>query len=175
VDWGFRHAWTLNLSVPAQCAIAVGGMRQVHRSYGRDDDEFAYRLTTQCGLGVRWCPDAVVEHDHAMTPQEYLSREYQLGLGVPRFANGASECSQAMFGRDLRSASAIQEVLDRGVALAPLARECRPWFEALGSADAAVVNDADVMAAYERHLPLKRWEWCRGFADGLNVLDKVAA
>jgi glycosyltransferase involved in cell wall biosynthesis len=162
-DWGFRHAWLLNLSAPAASVRAVGGLRVIQKTYGRDDDELAFRMTRDLAMPVLWRPEAAVTHDHAMTPVEYLSREHELGLGAFAFATGAPECAMAMFGRDLTSGESIAEaasLVERGEREA---LSIRPWFLTLDTRTPASMDPAE---AYLRHLPLKRWCWRSGYLRG---------
>jgi glycosyltransferase involved in cell wall biosynthesis len=162
-DWGFRHAWLLNLSAPAASVRAVGGLRVIQKTYGRDDDELAFRMTRDLGMPVLWRPEAAVTHDHAMTPVEYLSREHELGLGAVAFATGAPQCAMAMFGRDLTSGESVAEaasLLERGEREA---LSLRPWFLTL---DTRTPASMDPDEAYQRHLPLKRWCWRSGYLRG---------
>lgn len=159
-DWGFRHAWLLNLSASAKAVRAVGGLRVIQQTYGRDDDELAFRMTRELGMRVLWRPEAIVDHDHAMTPAEYLSREKELGAGVMTFARGAPECALAMFGRDVLSGEHRQAAAEFVDANAQRAAELTPWFMSL---DQLAPDAMDVDEAYRTHLPLKRWWWNRGY------------
>ncbi|MEI7657485.1 MAG: glycosyltransferase family 2 protein [Phycisphaerae bacterium] len=171
-DWGFRHAWLLNLSAPAASVRAVGGLRVIQKTYGRDDDELAFRMTGELGMPVLWRPEALVTHDHPMSPVEYLAREHELGVGAVAFALGAPACAQAMFGRDVTSRDSIDEaaaLIERGEreALA-----LRPWFLTL---DTRLPNSLDPHEAYERHLPLKRWCWRQGYLRGAAAAGLLAS
>lgn len=169
-DWGFRHAWLLNLSAPAASVRAVGGLRVIQKTYGRDDDELAFRMTRDLGMPVLWRPEALVTHDHPMSPVEYLTREHELGVGAVPFALGAPECALAMFGRDLASRDSIEEaasLVERGEreALA-----LRPWFLTLDTRSPA---SHDPHEAYQRHLPLKRWCWRQGYLRGAAAMGLI--
>lgn len=166
-DWGFRHAWLLNLSAPAASVRAVGGLRVIQKTYGRDDDELAFRMTRDLGMPVLWRPEAVVTHDHAMTPVEYLNREHELGLGAVAFALGAPECAKAMFGRDLTSRESIEEAASLVEQGEREALGIRPWFLTL---DTRSPSFGDPHEAYQRHLPLKRWCWRRGYLQAAAAL-----
>src|SRR5205814_9227455 len=67
-DWGFRHAWMLNLSAPADLVRAAGGLAVFPSRYGYEDDELAFRLSRRFGAAVLYRPDAVAVHDHRMGP-----------------------------------------------------------------------------------------------------------
>ena len=166
-DWGFRHAWLLNLSAPAAAVRAVGGLRVIQKTYGRDDDELAFRMTRDLAMPVLWRPEAVVTHDHPMTPVEYLAREHELGLGAVPFALGAPECAKAMFGRDVTSRESIDEAASLVEQGEREALALRPWFLTL---DTRSPGFGDPHEAYQRHLPLKRWCWLRGYLQGAAAL-----
>ncbi len=165
-NWGFRHAWMLNISIPADAVRAVGGLHHVHSSYGRDDDELAHRLTTQLDMPVLFCPQAVAVHDHPMTPEQYLQREYQLGLGAPTFAHHRPQCAHDMFGRDILECQYLEFARGRAADATPQLKE---WFLALDTIEPPS-NISDLAQAYTRHLPLKRAAWLKGYEQGLAHL-----
>ncbi len=165
-DWGFRHAWSLNLSMPAATVMDVGGWADVRNEYGHDDIELAWRLNTQASLPVLYRPSAVAVHDHRITPREYLRREYRLGRSAWRYAQRNPGFARDLFGRDITSADEVACCRDfvryeRGHSLRLLAS-----FEHLAGLDADVVDGphaaALLGAIYQQHLPLKRWMWRTG-------------
>jgi hypothetical protein len=163
-DWGFRHAWLINLSVPTAVARELGGWTVFPCTYGYEDDEFAFRAARRFGSPVLYRPAAHARHDHPMTPREYLEREYRLGYAALGFAGASPECARAMFGRDVASEG------ERAYCREFVARErgdasrVLPAFEAWGGvpAGAAPAGSEWVRAAYHQHLPLKRWAWRSG-------------
>jgi len=175
-DWGFRHAWSLNLSMPAAAVTDVGGWADVRNEYGHDDIELAWRLNTQASLPVLYRPLAVAVHDHRISPREYLRREYRLGRSAWRYAQRNPGFARDLFGRDITSADEIAYCRqfvrrERGSALRVLAS-----FERLAGLDADVVDGphaaALLGAIYEQHLPLKRWMWRKGL---LAAADRLPA
>jgi GT2 family glycosyltransferase len=162
-DWGFRHAWMLNISIPAHAVRTVGCLNHTHITYGRDDDELAFRLTTQLNMPVLFCREAVAIHDHPMTPEQYLQREYQLGLGSPTFAHTRPECSLALFGRDILSPEFHQFARERAANVTPALHD---WFLSLDTLPPAHTI-SELADAYTRHLPLKRAAWLQGYEEGL--------
>lgn len=168
-DWGFRHAWPLNLSIPAPLVRELGGWTVFPATYGYEDDEFAFRAIERFGARVLYRPDARAVHDHAMTPREYLAREYKLGYAALGFARAAPGCARAMFGRDVTTDAEV--AFARAFVARQLAdvRRAAATFFALGEAPAAAPDgphsDLWVRLAYEHHLPIKRWVWRRGFLD----------
>jgi GT2 family glycosyltransferase len=166
-DWGFRHAWLLNLSAPAQAVRAVGGLRVIQNTYGRDDDELAFRLTRDLHLPVLWRPQARVVHDHFMTPDDYLTREYELGFGAPAFAKGAPECARVMFKNDPLSPEVLAQAQRSVEADLDNAASLLGWFRSLAQAHPM----GDPATEYTRHLPLKRWCWNKGYVNGSAGLE----
>ncbi|MBL9002311.1 MAG: glycosyltransferase family 2 protein [Phycisphaerae bacterium] len=168
-DWGYRHAWLLNLSIPADAVRAVGGLRPIQRTYGRDDDELAFRLTRELGLPVYFRPEAEVLHDHAMTPREYLRREYELGYGAPAFALGAPGCALDLFRRDVLSPAERADAAELVSRHQSQAAALLPWFVRLAQSPPEPALSAHAAQAHaQRHLPLKRWVWRRGLLDALD-------
>ncbi|MCL4741110.1 MAG: glycosyltransferase [Phycisphaerales bacterium] len=165
-DWGFRHAWMLNLSAPAALVREAGGIAVFPDTYGYEDDELAWRLARRFGTRVLYRPEAVAVHDHRMDPEDYLRREFRLGHAAWGFARAAPECARDMFGRDVASgeeAAYSREFVRRERATA---ERLEASFRALADlpADAASGPHAGaiVRLAYEQHLLLKRWHWRRG-------------
>src|SRR5690606_7562160 len=75
-DWGFRHAWGLNVSARTDLVRDAGGMSVFPTTYGYEDDELAFRLHERHGTPVLYRPEARARHDHRMDPADYLRREY---------------------------------------------------------------------------------------------------
>lgn len=165
-DWGFRHAWMLNLSAPADLIRESGGIAVFPDTYGYEDDELAWRLARRYGTRVLYRPEAVAVHDHRMDPEDYLRREFRLGHGAWGFARAAPQCAQDMFARDVASAEEAdysRQFVQRERATA---ERLEVSFRRLADlpADAASGRHAHdvIRLAYEQHLLLKRWHWRRG-------------
>jgi len=180
-DWGFRHAWMLNLSVPVALVREAGGIGTFEGGYGYEDDELAWRLGRRFGTPVLYRPEAKVAHDHRMDPGDYLGREFRLGYSAWGFAASAPDCARAMFGCDVRSDERIdywrrfveheeataRRLVEAFLGLADLPASC------VGGADAPQV----IGLIYQQHLLLKRWVWRRGLlaaADGVAWQDGQA-
>lgn len=170
-DWGFRHAWMLNLSIPTWAVRAVGGLTEFSNTYGYEDDELAYRLVERFGSPVRFCPGAVAWHDHRYEPLDYLTREYRLGYAALGFAQTAPACARAMFGRDLLTPEERAYTEAFVLREEPAARAALAPFKSLtdmpGSFAEGPFAGEIVDIAYSQHLPLKRWCWRSGFLDAL--------
>jgi hypothetical protein len=171
-DWGFRHAWMLNLSAPTHAVRAVGGLTEYPCTYGYEDDDLAWRLRQRYGSEVRYRPDAVAWHDHRYEPMEYLDREYRLGYAALGFAATSPAVARDLFGRDLLSPS------ERAYTEEFVERECGGAARALGPFLQTAAMPASFVqgpfarelldVCYSQHLPLKRWCWRAGFLDALR-------
>lgn len=167
IDWGFRHAWNLNLSAPASAVRSVGGFyRDETNLYGYEDLELAWKLTRSLGMPVLFRPDARGSHDHRYEPEGYLARERRLGHAAFGFALACPDCARATFGRDV---AANEEVAYCGEFLTREARAASRLsesFRALAAVPATAVSGAYertlVRTIYEQHLLLKRYSWRQG-------------
>lgn len=100
-DWGFRHAWTLNLSLPTALARSAGGFTTEMARPVYEDLEFAHRCVESGGAPVLYRPEARVVHRHRYEPEGLLRRDALLGHQAVRLARINPACARAMFGRDL--------------------------------------------------------------------------
>lgn len=168
-DWGFRHAWMLNLSVIAAAVRGVGGVAVFPSTYGYEDDDLAFRLRERFDSPVLYRPGAGGVHDHRIGVAAYLAREYRLGYAAWGFAGASPACALAMFGRDVRARDEVEYAREF------VGRERPPASRVLGSMRAWDELDAGVLdgpgwplvreSLYQQHLPLKRWMWRRGLLD----------
>jgi GT2 family glycosyltransferase len=169
-DWGFRHAWTLNLSVPTRCVRAVGGFCEALPGAAYEDIELAWRLRERFGAPVLYRPRARVIHEHAYEPGGYLRREETLGRDAGALAIANPECALELFGRDITSEEELAycaQYVERERAGVERLRET---FESWATTPADLVPASVVRALYEHHLPLKRWHWRRGRLAGAPQL-----
>lgn len=132
-DWGYRHAWTLNLSLHREaCAPFDERLRQPMF----DDLEWAYRVTRSLGVPVRYRPGAGVTHHHRYAPEGVLAREVVLGhqaAGLERLAPGcAHETLGAALGR-WRGAVDERAVVEAGRAFAVFSDEAQRPLRSLPS------------------------------------------
>lgn len=164
-DWGFRHAWTLNLSVPRQVFEQIGGFDTRLRFAMLEDLEFAYRARAIVGAPVIYRPAAIVEHDHRISVADYLTRERKLGLAAWELAGASPQCAAEVFRRDIRSSAEIADCrafTERERDPAARARESMRTWE---SKHADSVAASELPALYESHLIAKRWEWRMGLIE----------
>lgn len=173
-DWGFRHAWTLNLSLPRAAFEAVGGFDERLRYACYEDLEFAYRISRSSDQPVplRFAPEAVVHHDHRIRPEDYLARERMMGRAAWAFAEASPACAGEVFGRDIRSDEEIaysRSFIAREAAAVERLRETfAGWAKLPGDAitgPSAGGAGAILRGLYEHHLLLKRWTWRSGLLD----------
>ncbi|MFI4855272.1 MAG: glycosyltransferase family 2 protein [Phycisphaerales bacterium JB065] len=102
-DWGFRHAWNLNLSLPATLAREAGGFCPAIANCCYEDIEFAWRVrqTADRPVPVLFRPEALAPHDHRYTPSGYLDREFRLGYSAYGFAKASPQCAREVFGIEI--------------------------------------------------------------------------
>jgi GT2 family glycosyltransferase len=165
-DWGFRHGWMLNLSIPAAPVREVGGLSIFPATYGYEDDDLAFRLSRRFGMPVLYRPDAEAIHDHAMEPGEYLERERRLGGAARGFAHAAPEAAHAMFGRDLLDPAELDYSREFLAREARAAERLEAAFLGLAAIPAQAIAGPSAAALinliYQQHLLLKRYHWRRG-------------
>jgi GT2 family glycosyltransferase len=171
-DWGYRHAWSLNLSAPTAMVQDVGGFTVFPQPfYGYEDIELAYRLAERFKTPVLYRPEARVEHDHRMDPAEYLRREYTIGHEALTFARMRPECAQSLFGRDVTSRSEADYCREFVERERPMAQRLKATFEAAALLSPELFSGEHGpivrQAFYEQHLPLKRWTWRAGLLDAI--------
>lgn len=93
-DWGYRHAWTLNLSVPRELCQRFD---ERLRFPMLDDLEWAYRVTRASGVPVIFRPEARVLHEHRYSALDVLIREVLLGHQAATLRAVNPECARIMF------------------------------------------------------------------------------
>lgn len=104
-DWGFRHAWTLNLSLPTGAWRTVGGFCERLPRAVYEDLEFAWRLRERFGAPVLFRPGAIVLHDHRYEPMALLARDVVLGYESVNLARFSPACAREMFRREVGAPS----------------------------------------------------------------------
>lgn len=159
-DWGFRHAWTLNLSVPTGLVREVGGFCESLPGAAFEDIELAWRLRARYGVRVLHRTGARVTHHHRYEPSGYLEREESLGRDALALAQANPVCAREVFGRDIASHEEgvySREYVEREKSVADAIRET---FMRLAEMPPEAGDDPVILRAlYEHHLPLKRWHW----------------
>ncbi len=94
-DWGFRHAWTLNLSLPRSIALPYDTALSKPMF---DDLEWAFRVHQRYGAPVLYRPEACVVHHHRYTPEQVFRREVVLGHQIRALTVANPACAAAVFG-----------------------------------------------------------------------------
>ncbi|MFG0256921.1 MAG: glycosyltransferase family 2 protein [Phycisphaerales bacterium JB043] len=165
-DFGFRHAWTMNLSVSTQLVRDAGGLSEFPSAF-LEDDELAYRLCTHHNARVIYAKDARAPHDHPMDPDGYLVRELRHGYSAYWLAQKRPECAQAMYSRDMRTDGTLDEFRSLVREFESELDPALEWFRSLDDSqpiDPASENVSELLDEhYRRHLPLKRHCWRLGF------------
>ncbi len=77
-------SYTCNLSVPAAAYAQAGLFDTSFKSYGAEDTEMGYRLE-KAGYLVVYCPEARADHAHALTVDEFVKRQLNVGSNFARF------------------------------------------------------------------------------------------
>lgn len=168
-DWGFRHAWTLNLSMPTRALRDAGGFDATLPAACYEDLECAWRVNKKFQAPVLFRPGAVVLHDHRYEPLDYLAREVRLGHDALVLAHSAAECAMEIFRRDVAGPEEVEKCVKDVERDGPHARGLARSFLALADAPAGLVRErttatSGIGAIYQHHLPLKRWLWKVGLA-----------
>lgn len=169
-DWGYRHAWTLNLSVPREALLEVGGFRPALANCCYEDVELGWRLSRELGAPLLFRPDAAAPHDHRFTPEAYLDREHRLGYSAFGFAHAAPDCARHLFGRDILAPDEVAYAwafleheagreADQLRAFAATARMPASAADLGASGDSRPMQDL----CYTQHVPLKKLAFRRGF------------
>lgn len=97
--YGFRHAWTLNLSVARSHADAVRFDERFRVYY--EDLEWAWRLRERFGLAVWYEPAAGGVHHHRHTLEGYLAHERRMGRTARLLWEVNPACFREIFGANL--------------------------------------------------------------------------
>ncbi len=167
-DWGFRHAWNMNLSFPRDAALEAGGYTVFPDPIYYEDLELAFRLGRSAGMPVLFRPNAVAVHDHRYEPSGYLAREEVLGRTALGVAERSPEFARALFGRDITASAEIAYAREFVERERPMVDRLRATFSRTAS-EPATARPA-VNTEYEHHLPLKRWHWRVGL---LRAVDGI--
>ncbi|MDX9911765.1 MAG: glycosyltransferase [Phycisphaerales bacterium] len=172
-DWGFRHAWTLNLSVRRHAMEGCAFDASLPCACF-EDLEWAHRMAQTRGSRVLYRPEAIVEHDHRIDLDSYLRRERMLGREAFRLATLKPACARAIFGRDVASADEVGYATQFVERERGNAERIEEHLRETGSRPAGWIDDAGVAremvrALYEMHLPLKRRHWRMGLVEAADA------
>jgi len=170
-DWGWRHAWTLNLSLPAHCVREVGGFNERMLRPVYEDIELAFRVRERFDAPTLFRPGARVLHRHRYEPVGLLAREYVLGHQSRRLAEVSPRCAAALFQRDPLCAVSVREAsateLRRRREVAPLLGQ----FIDSSLAPADSVDDAGLASVYSLYTRCRTYLRALGLADAASGKD----
>lgn len=160
-DWGFRHAWTLNLSVPRHRCVEFDPMLAYPML---DDLEWAYRV----GLPVRYRPAAEVVHEHRYTARALLRREALLGHQAACLHRIHPACAREAFGARFVPDEATAR--DAGAAIPGLIADAAEGFRVFEDLAGAPTRGFDSPAQF-RGL----FEACRAWRETARLIGSVHA
>jgi glycosyltransferase involved in cell wall biosynthesis len=126
-DWGFRHAWSANLSIPADVFRKVGGFTKQLSRNELEDTELAWRLSRWLNIPLHFQNRAGILIDCRFDPMDMIRREAILGFEAYQLAILSPQCARDLYGRDITSQAELQYT--RGY----LKREKAPAEQALWS------------------------------------------
>lgn len=157
-DWGFRHAWTLNLSLPREAAVRF----DERLAYPMLDDlEWAWRV----GLPVRYRPGAAAVHEHRYEARALLRREALLGHQATLLHGLNPACAHDAFGtRFLPAQAGVREAV---AGLVDDAADGFRVFEDIAAAPARVIGSHD-------HL-MGVFNTCRAWRETARLIGSVHA
>ncbi|MGP1309268.1 MAG: glycosyltransferase family 2 protein [Phycisphaerales bacterium] len=158
-DWGFRHAWNMNLSFPRAAALEAGGYTVFPDPIYYEDLELAHRLQRRFAMPVLHRSDAVAFHDHRYEPAQYFAREEVLGRTALGVARTAPDFAREVFGRDITAPDEAEYARAFVERERPLTDRLRQTFLGTAAESAAAASPSLLRTLYEHHLPLKRWHW----------------
>jgi len=164
-DWGWRHAWTLNLSLPARCVEGVGGFCESMRRPVYEDIELAFRVQQRFGAPVLYRPGAEVLHRHRYEPIGLLAREYVLGHQSRRLAEVSPGCARELFRHNPLDPGVVAEaaaVVERDAErISGLIR----GFVADAAGEASLLTDQGIAAVYGRYVACRSYLRAMGLSD----------
>lgn len=164
-DWGWRHSWTLNLSLPARCVRGVGGFCERMPRPVYEDIELAYRVRERFGAPTLYRPGADVVHNHRYEPVALLAREYVLGHQSRRLAEVSSACARELFRRDPLDPAVVAEATALVASGRTGAEREIGAFIERALAPSASIDRAGVIAVYGRYVR------CRGRLRAMGLVD----
>ena len=160
--YGFRHFWTLNLSVRRDCVLQVGGFREQFPWAMHEDIELGWRLQESLGLQVHVDRSIQSFHDHALDPHDYLLREHKSGksAGAARTINPAfHDLVWPWIDDPVHQLTTLQQLF-----LTP-ARDVLRLFHAWAEPSDHRLTPHELHTAYLAHMPMKRMVFLHGYLD----------
>jgi len=164
-DWGWRHAWTLNLSLPAKCVDAVGGFCELMRRPVYEDIELAFRVSERFSAPTLYRPEAKVIHHHRYEPVALLAREYVLGRQSHRLAEVSPRCANAIFRKDPLADDTIAEAQATVESQRDETARLISAFIRRAGDSAATLNHEGVESAFKEYVQCREYLRMMGLAD----------
>ena len=167
--YGFRHAWTLNLSVKREYAQREPFDERL-RPVNFEDLEWAFRLERRCGLHVWYAPECAAVHDHRYTWETLLARERLVGRMAAKLWQANAECFRAIYETELdgRYLDFCRRAVEAERRRAPRLLELLGRYAQLRAAelDSAPGGRAAFMSLLHGAIqPMKRLEFRRGLLE----------
>ena len=159
-DWGFRHAWTLNLSVPSAICEPFDERLALPMF---DDLEWAFRVCTQHAAPVVYRPGAIAIHHHRYEPGQILAREAALGHQALTLHRVNPSCAQAVFGNQFNGEA--ESLAEAHALITPEAAQAYAHFEAVAREPALSVN------VYELFASARPWRMAARAAGFLRAVE----
>ncbi len=180
-DWGYRHAFGLNVSLPRHALLDVGGYTHALAPYGYEDIELAHRLREAFGSPVLYEPRAVAPHHHRYRADDLLRREEALGRAARAFADARPRFARELFRTDLTDPATLAHFaasVDRdradaerqGDALAELDRTPAACIAGEPGDQRRVLQ-----ALADGFRLVRRWRWRRGVLAQTEAMERRAA
>ena len=116
---GWGHFYTANVSIRREALEAVGGFDEEEFPFHYEDLDLARRLRDGPGLRLVYARDAVADHLHAVTLEEYAGRVAAIAPAERRFVARYPDV-EPYFERLFREAAAIPAGRGWGARLAPI-------------------------------------------------------
>ena len=124
---GFQHVYTGNFAVERSAILAAGGFdehlfdRQLAFS-AFEDTVLAYHLQKN-GARLALNKDAIADHLHDMTEEQYLRREFNVGCGIARLQQTYPEITKALGLEQKGRLAKLQATLLRPINASRLGRD----------------------------------------------------
>ncbi len=144
-DWGFRHAWTLNLSIPRKICEQFDS-RLAQPMF--DDLEWAFRVKSKHQAKVLYLPSAKVTHYHRYQPERVYRREVLLGHQAAHLFAVNSELASSIF--DDQYSSKTRTELDIENIVTENVVNDFAYFEQISTRPSTDITSAELRALYSR-------------------------
>jgi GT2 family glycosyltransferase len=124
---GWWHFYTANASVKRELLERVGGFDEIDFPFLYEDIDLAQRMDAEAGLRPHYRPEAVVEHLHETTVEDWRERLRDTAVAEWRFL-ARNPDARPYFYELFSAAMAAPRAKGWGARLAPLIGRGVPWF-----------------------------------------------